>query len=104
MKILFDNNVPLYLLSTFPGASTAYREGWHELSNGRLLETAESAGFTLLITLDRGFQTQQTISGRSISVAILKPPEQSRDSFLRVAEVLLAGLDKLGSGMVLSFE
>ncbi len=63
MKILFDNNVPTYLLSVFPGSTTAYREGWHELTNGKLLATAEGAGFTLLITLDRGFDTQQTLSG-----------------------------------------
>ena len=104
MKILLDNNVPLYLLSTFPGSSTAYREGWHELANGRLLEAAESAGFTLLITLDRGFETQQSLAGKRISVAILKPSHQSRDSFIRVAESLAAKLAEIGTGFLVTLD
>ena len=102
MKVLFDNNVPLYLLDTFPGASTAYREGWHELTNGRLLEVAQRAGFALLITLDRGFETQQSLVGKSISVAILKPNDQSRDAFIKVAQALAARLDGIGQGVVIS--
>jgi hypothetical protein len=99
---LLDNNVPLYLLDIFPGASTAYREGWHELTNGRLLEVAENAGFSLLITLDRGLETQQSLVGKSISVAILKPSDQSRDSFIKVAKTLAARLEEIGQGVVIS--
>jgi predicted nuclease of predicted toxin-antitoxin system len=104
VKILFDNNVPLYLLPEFPDASTAYREGWQELTNGRLLEVAEAAGFALLITLDQGFETQQSLVGKSISIATLKPGDQSRDSFIRIAKALAEGLDDIGPGTVVSLD
>jgi predicted nuclease of predicted toxin-antitoxin system len=102
MKILFDNNVPLYLLTLFPGASTAYREGWHALANGSLLSLAETAGFSLLITMDRGFETQQSLKGRSISVAILKPGNQSRSSVESAAQRLAEAIKNLGPGELIA--
>lgn len=102
MNILFDNNVPVYLLDEFSTASTAFREGWHELANGNLLTVAEEAGFTLLITLDRGFETQQSLSGRSTSVAILRPAAQSRDSFKAVARKLAQAIQSIEPGQVVS--
>lgn len=37
-----------------------------------MLNAAESAGFGVLITLDKGFEHQQNLEGRSIAVILLK--------------------------------
>lgn len=105
MKILFDNNVPTYLLSGLHGhdITTAFREGWHELANGKLLLAAEQAGFSLLVTLDGGFRHQQNLKGRRISVALLEPVDQSRESMLAVFADLLEKLDDIPEGTILVF-
>jgi hypothetical protein len=102
VKILFDNNVPVYLLRILVGhsATTAFREGWHELANGRLLTVAEQAGFDILVSIDQGFRHQQNMSGRSISVALLEPLNQSREEMVRVGEALFKKLPTIVSGEV----
>jgi len=100
VKILLDHNVPAYLAARLQGASTAYREGWHELSNGRLLKAAETAGFDLLVTRDRGFLSQQSMRGRGIAVAILEPVDQSRSSMEAVVQLLLDALPQIAVGEV----
>lgn len=103
MRVLFDHNVPAYLLPLFPGASTAYQAGWHELSNGDLLTVANEAGFGLFITLDRGFREQQNVAGSAISIAILEPAGQSRTEITAAAEALAAAIPQIESGTVITF-
>jgi hypothetical protein len=102
VKILFDNNVPTYLLPLFQGASTAYREGWQELSNGNLLDAAEQAGFTLLVTLDRGFRSQQRMARRTIAVAVLETESQARSSMFSAAEALVSLIDEIQPASVVT--
>ena len=54
MRILFERH-PVNLKPYLKGHTikTAYQEGWSTLSNGELLEAAESAGFDLLLTTTR---------------------------------------------------
>ena len=73
MRILFDHNTPLplrYSLKTYEVATTAER-GWERLTNGRLLDAAEEAGFDILLTADKGFQYQQNLMLRGIRIVIL---------------------------------
>lgn len=42
------------------------------LNNGELLEYAEAAKFDVFLTVDRGIQYQQNLSGRNIAVVILR--------------------------------
>ena len=55
MRILLDNNVPRLLTSNLPDhqADTAFQRDWHTLTNGELLDQAESDGYQLLITADQ---------------------------------------------------
>lgn len=103
MKILFDNNVPLYVSPVFKDheVRTAYRMGWAALQNGRLLEAAETGGFQLLLTLDRGFRHQQRLDHRTLAVAILMASDQSRESILDAAGRLLERLDEALPGEIL---
>ncbi len=48
MKILFDQGTPVPLRRTFPDhtVTTAYEQGWSDLSNGHLLATADGQAMT----------------------------------------------------------
>ena len=73
MKILLDNNVPRLLRNNLPGhqVDVALQFGWHTLSNGELLDRAESEGYELLITADQRIPYQQNLSRRNIAVLII---------------------------------
>ena len=47
---------------------TAFQRNWHTLTNGELLDQAESDEYELLITADRRIPYQQNLSRRSITV------------------------------------
>ena len=78
MRILLDNNVPRLLTSNLPDhqADTAFQRDWHTLTNGELLDQAESDGYQLLITADQRIPYQQNLSRRSIAVLIITSNER----------------------------
>lgn len=49
---------------------TAYERGWSTLSNGQLLDAAESE-FDLLVTTDRSLGRQQRLAGRRLAILVL---------------------------------
>lgn len=55
MLILFDNGVPRGLARFLTGHTVeeSRARGWEELSNGELIEAAETAGFHLMVTTDK---------------------------------------------------
>jgi len=74
MKVLFDQGTPVPLRRHFPEhtVTTAFEEGWSELSNGQLLDAAERAGFELLATTDGNLQYQQNLKERRIAIVVLR--------------------------------
>ena len=105
MRILFDNNVPLYLTREFPAhdVRTAFRQGWAALSNGNLLSAAEAAGFDVLVTLDRNFEHQQNLASKTLWVAILQSKDQSKAEFRKVAKALMQALGSARPGEIVVF-
>lgn len=73
MKILFDQGTPVPLRQFLPDhdVSTAYEEGWSQLSNGALLQAAEAGGFQLLITTDQNLRFQQNLAEYQIAIAVI---------------------------------
>jgi hypothetical protein len=51
--------------------TTAYEEGWSNLSNGDLLKSAEDKGYQILVTTDRNLRYQQNLSDRQIAIVVL---------------------------------
>ena len=66
MKLLIDECVDERLRLLFPGheCQTARFANLAGLKNGRLLETAEEAGFDVLITVDQNIPDQQNLTQR----------------------------------------
>ena len=58
MKILFDNGTPRPIARFLAGHEVTYarRIGWHELSNGELIQRAEEAGYEVLLSTDKNIR------------------------------------------------
>jgi hypothetical protein len=71
--ILFDHGTPKGLGRALSEHTvhTAQSKGWDALTNGELLDAAESAGFELLLTTDRRIRYQQNLRVRRISLVVL---------------------------------
>ncbi len=74
MRILFDQGTPVPLRRHLPehSVATAFEQGWSDLANGKLLDTAEQSGFELLVTTDSNLQYQQNLTERRISIIVLR--------------------------------
>ena len=72
MRILLDECVNQRLRNYLPGheCQSARYAGLGGLENGELLKAAEAAKFDVLLTVDRGFQYEQNLSGRNVAVII----------------------------------
>ena len=73
MLILFDHGTPKGLARALSEHTvhTAQSKGWDALTNGELLDAAESAGFELLLTTDRRIRYQQNLRVRRIALVVL---------------------------------
>jgi hypothetical protein len=72
MRVLLDECVSEGLRKYLPGheCQTARYAGFTGLENGQLLTAAEAAKFDVLLTVDRGFEYQQNLGRRQVSVII----------------------------------
>jgi len=50
---------------------TAYEMGWDTLTNGKLLDAVQAAGFDIFVTSDQRLKSQQNLAGRKIAVVAL---------------------------------
>ena len=74
MKLLLDESVPRRLASSFPEAFTLHtvqEMGWAGIGNGLLLSQAAKEDFDAFITVDRGIEHQQNMSGLPLPVIIM---------------------------------
>jgi hypothetical protein len=73
VRVLLDQGAPAPLRRylTNHNISTAAELGWGTLTNGELLERAETAGFEALVTTDQNLKYQQNLSARRISILVI---------------------------------
>jgi hypothetical protein len=77
VKILLDENLDHRLrrnLGSHEVFTSTYM-GWNGLKNGRLLATAEEAGFDLLLTGDQSLYHEQNLTGRKLAIIALSSVE-----------------------------
>jgi hypothetical protein len=74
MRVLLDECIPRKLKSEFAEhhCMTVPEAGLAGKKNGALLSLAESAGFDVFLTPDKGIQFQQNMAGRSIAILIVR--------------------------------
>jgi hypothetical protein len=71
--VLFDQNVPrpLARLLTECEVKRAAELGWSRLTNGLLLNSAEAAGYDVLLSGDKTIRHEQNMAGRKIAVVCM---------------------------------
>jgi hypothetical protein len=98
MRIVFDHGTPVPLRSTLGShvVVTAFELGWHNLTNGDLLQAAEADGFDVLVTTDQRLKHQQNLSHRTIAILVL-----TTTSWPRIrpnVKIVAAAIDALKAG------
>ena len=73
MKVLLDANTPAPLARYLRRhvVSRADELGWQGLENGALLDTAEHAGFEVMVTCDQNLRYEQNMKARKFALVIL---------------------------------
>jgi predicted nuclease of predicted toxin-antitoxin system len=74
MRILFDQGTPVPLRRMLHPhvIDTAFENGWEKLTNGDLIQQAENADYSCMITTDQNLKYQQNLSQRGIAILVLK--------------------------------
>lgn len=82
MRVLLDECIPRKLKYVFLGAGhtcvTVTEAGFGAKKNGQLLDLADGE-FDVLVTVDKNIRYQQNLSGRKISVLIIRAESNDID-------------------------
>ena len=91
MMILLDECIPRKLKHSLPDheCHTAPEAGLAGKKNGSLLDLAESAGFEIFVTMDKGLEYEQNLAGRSIAILILRAKSNRLADLLPLAPDIL---------------
>ena len=74
MRILIDECLPKQLKGWLAGkheAVTVHEMGWANVKNGKLLRSANEAGFDVFVTADKNMYYQQNFTGLQISAVVI---------------------------------
>jgi predicted nuclease of predicted toxin-antitoxin system len=106
MRVLIDECIDERFRNSFPGhdCQTARYAGLAGLKNGDLLTAAETAGFEIFITVDQGIAYQQNLTGRNISVIILRAKSNRLADLQGLLPASLACIESIRPGEVVRVE
>jgi hypothetical protein len=95
MKVLLDKCVDQSFVELLPGhaAEHVLQYGWENLGNGHLLDAAESAGFEVLLTVDKNMRFQQNLTNRRICLVVHDVPKIDIDNLMPFSSAILRLLD-----------
>ena len=102
MRVLLDENVPRKLkhrLAPDHEAVTVPEHGWAGLVNGVLLRAAD-AEFEAFVTLDRGIEYQQDLSGLTLRVVVIRAFSNTYEELLPLVPSVSAALARLSPGEI----
>ena len=104
MRILIDECIHHRLRDYLPGheCATARHAGLGGLKNGALLDAAESAGFDVLLTVDRGIEFQQNLRRRQIAIIIFRPKSIRLQDLLPHIPACLTHLESIQPGQIIT--
>jgi predicted nuclease of predicted toxin-antitoxin system len=103
MKILLDECLPLDFRLSFSSheAHTVRWVGFQSKKNGELLSAAESAGYDVLLTVDRGIPQQRSASPK-ISIILLRSRTNQLEDLLPLVDAILNALTTITPGQIVS--
>ena len=100
MRVLLDENVPRKLKRSFSSnydVTTVQEHGWSGVLNGELLRRAD-AGFDAFVTLDRGIEYQQDLTGLSIRIVIVRAFSNKLDDLSPLVPSIQTAIERLAPG------
>ena len=102
MKILLDHNLDRRLKNSLHNheTSTTQEKGWADVVNGELLGLAESNGFVVLLTADANIKNQQNLSGRTISIIVLRAYNNRLKTHQEMLDDINTALDAVRPGEI----
>jgi predicted nuclease of predicted toxin-antitoxin system len=102
MKILLDECIPRKLKYSLPDheCDTVPESGFAGRKNGVLLGLAESAGFEIFVTMDKGLEYEQNLAGRSIAILILRAKSNRLADLLPLVPDLLSTVTMARKGEI----
>jgi predicted nuclease of predicted toxin-antitoxin system len=100
MKILLDECVTKHLQPylTDHEVSTVAKQGWSGIKNGQLMAVASSAGFELLLTIDKNFQHQQNIGKYNLIVVVFDSPSSKLEILIQYLSAFEQQLSSFAKG------
>jgi hypothetical protein len=106
VRALLDEQLPrqLALLLTGHEVRTVQQQSWAGLKNGRLLDAAEAAGFTVLVTGDQSIQFQQNLTKRQLGVVVLCGPSNALEDLVPLIPAAISAIEVVRPGQVLRVE
>jgi len=101
MRVLFDENVPRKLKWQIEAEVVTVPEmGWGGVKNGKLLQLAQ-AEFDVLLTLDKGIQHQQNLTGLEISLILVSSVSSDIDDLLPLVPSINKVLKDIQVGQII---
>ena len=106
MLVLLDEQLPRQLVPLLTGhdVRTVQQQSWAGLKNGQLLDVAEAAGFTVLVTGDRNLQFQQNLARRQLGVVVLCGVSNALEDLAALVPAAINAIDVVQPGQVLRVE
>ena len=106
MRVLLDEQLPRQLAPLLTGhdVRTVRQESWAGLKNGQLLDAAEAASFTVLVTGDRNLQFQQNLAKRQLGVVVLCGASNALEDLVPLVPAAIDAIEAVRAGQVLRVE
>jgi hypothetical protein len=102
MTQLLDECIPRKLKDSLPSRDCrcVTEQGWAGKKNGELLSLAETSGFQVFLTLDRGLEFQQNLESRAIAVVLIRTKSNRLADLLRHIPEILKVLPTIQPGQL----
>ena len=106
MKILLDECLPKDLRNHLVGhdCQTVPKAGLAGKANGELLRLAEQSGWQVLLTMDQGMPYQQNLTGRSISLVVIRAQSNRLPDLLPNVPAILEAFRLVKPGQALQVD
>lgn len=106
MRVLLDEQLPRQLAPLLADheVRTVRQQSWAGLTNGALLDVAEAAGFSVLVTGDQNLQFQQNLTNRQIGVVVLCGASNALEDLLPLVPGALKAIEAVRAGQAFRVE
>lgn len=101
MRVLLDEQLPQDLAAALEGhnVDTVIGRGWAGITNGELLRRTQN-GYDVLITMDRGIEFQQNLSGLAFGILLVRAPSNRMAHLEPLVSSILEALQAVKPGQL----